>query len=378
MEKLRKQLQREEKRVARAELRAQQSDVVNAGVAESLFNSGGIPGTSKKRKRSLSPKTLTAVASVQKSAEDPNGLDPNKSNVSETLLPQGIHDASEQKQQNALNPLRDPLTPTSQPCTPYGNTIPSLKLSNEVALSREIPETPQTHMSGDRNNPSIHSTVSMLDSTSDSSSTDSDDLTSSSGSSSDDDDKSDDDAPEQSTSKRTEPEKVRAPKRTQPKQVCRAFLRTGRCKYGTRCRNLHELPKRGNQSVRAKTKDHEKQQGRKGRIGLYQRVSGSLNVNWTVLANGPSRSLFNRKKNRRSERGWLRLSSWERRRFQIHQARKIRVVLLLPETSVGVTLPRSLYKGCLRLACIGATVHTHFELRYPMIAVPLMTVRTNG
>ncbi|KAL4784247.1 hypothetical protein BJX76DRAFT_347936 [Aspergillus varians] len=82
---------------------------------------------------------------------------------------------------------------------------------------------------------------------------------SSSGSDGSDDDS--DSAPEQATSRRTEPERVPPPARDEKKRICRLFARNGRCPRGKTCKFSHEKPERA-----AKTKPVES----KGRKGLLQ------------------------------------------------------------------------------------------------------------
>ena len=78
-----------------------------------------------------------------------------------------------------------------------------------------------------------------------------DDETSSSGSDTlSDDSESDSDsdgAPEELTSKRTQPDRVPPPPRVDPrksKKICHQFAKTGRCNKGDQCRFLHERPER--------------------------------------------------------------------------------------------------------------------------------------
>ena len=102
-----------------------------------------------------------------------------------------------------------------------------------------------------------------------SSSDEDDDSTSSEGSSS-----SSDDAPETAPSKRDGPVRVPPPKRENPnakdRNICRHFLKSGRCPRGEKCRFRHELPeKRRGPPLERKSKVGERKKERKG---LYQRV----------------------------------------------------------------------------------------------------------
>ncbi|KAL9128803.1 MAG: hypothetical protein Q9217_002584 [Psora testacea] len=208
VEKLRKQLEKEEKRIARAESRFGRSNAVNASDEEAQPNSGGTHGEDKKRKRSCSTESSSVI-------------------------------------------------------------VYSSKLSIEDIQALEFPKTSEFRTPADQNPSPLRSDVSLSCSTPELSSNDSNDPTSSSGSSASDDDCDDDEAPEQSTSKQSKPDEKRAPKRQRSKQLCRIFLRGGRCRFDTRCKNLHQLPER---SAQAKSEDIRKHEVRKGRIGLYQRL----------------------------------------------------------------------------------------------------------
>ena len=82
---------------------------------------------------------------------------------------------------------------------------------------------------------------------------------------------SEDDVPEKERIDRDKRHNVDPKSRaTNQKSLCRSFLRTGRCKFGKRCRYSHERPKRSDFSTK----------GRKGqtaerpqqRLSIYQRV----------------------------------------------------------------------------------------------------------
>lgn len=93
------------------------------------------------------------------------------------------------------------------------------------------------------------------------------DWTSSSGSESDsgsdsgsdsDSDRDSDSAPEQASSRRQGPEKVPPPPREGKKQLCRHFARNGQCNRGEQCSFSHDV------SERRKAKPEKKEKGRKG------------------------------------------------------------------------------------------------------------------
>lgn len=165
----------------------------------------------------------------------------------------------------------NPLTPTSQPSNADQDQAESLKeiLLDEAGLSIEPDPSASNNMAPiEGADTEIDSDASSSISSSDLSSSEDDEDTSSSGESS-----SSDEAPETSTSKRTAPDRVPPPPREKTnKDICRDFLRTGRCRHGKGCRFSHELPKRGQKS---KAEKRAKASEPKERKGLYQRVSRS-------------------------------------------------------------------------------------------------------
>lgn len=246
MEKLRRQLEKEEKRIAKAEAKA------TKGKVESVEEVGttdvsALGNENKKRKRS-----------------DSGGSGDAKVDDTKPVKP---------KLQEAANIPPDPLTPTSQPALADEERHPPPEALN--AEGTPGPLDPSTGQEGggpsfpDMDRSIQDSIVPSCDSSSDSFSADSEDITSSSGSSSDRD--SHNEAPDETSTKRQGPEKVAPPKRAKPKQICREFLHKGLCKRGNRCKYLHELPERGSHGVGSK--EVKRAEGRKERIGLYQRVS---------------------------------------------------------------------------------------------------------
>ncbi|KAL9100230.1 MAG: hypothetical protein Q9163_004369 [Psora crenata] len=271
VEKLRKQLEKEERRVAKAEIRAGRSNIANVRDEEAQPSSRSTDGQGKKRKRSESTDDPPAAAIIQEKSEFLGECDAMLPalTANDTLMRQEALDISDQKQQKGFVPLPGPSISTVQPCSSKDEMQPFSPLSEDDKGTRDVPEIPQPRIGALSTRPSIASDERLADSTTDLSSTDSD-LTSSSGSSSSDGD-SDNDGPESSTTKRIEPEKKILSKRARANQVCRAFLRTGRCRLGARCRDRHELPERANHSSKAKNKGYGEYERRKGRIGLYQR-----------------------------------------------------------------------------------------------------------
>lgn len=243
VEKLRKQLEKEEKRIAKAEAQASK-DKVDFSTEVGRTQMLALGKENKKRKRS-----------------DSGGSDNAKVEDTDLVKP-GF--------QEAASVVPDPLTPTSQPAlADEERDHPPKGLNANGAAGRLNSATREgdgTYFPGIAR--SIQdSSVSMCDSSSNSSPADSEDMTSSSGSSSKDD--SDDDAPEEASTKRNGPEKVAPPKRARPKRICREFLHKGLCKRGSRCKYLHELPERGSYGVGSQ--EVKRAEGRKERVGLYQR-----------------------------------------------------------------------------------------------------------
>lgn len=278
VEKLRKQLEKEEKRAAKAEARVakqKQRGFGDGGDERAAPSEDGL----KKRKRIDSNEYETKrLAEVRRAETVQPGLaisainteaiavaslnNPNSfSKISK--VDSTINDPQE-KVQASSNPVPDPLTPMSQPPAP------------DDALE------PQQPLSGISNAPDIVSehhketvaqnidSVSKSESSSELSSTDSEEFTSSSGSSTS-DPESDSGAPDESTSRRNGPERVPAMKQRRPRNICKDFLKSGRCKRGDNCQYRHELPER--RSRHTGRKEDKKAQGKTERIGLHQRVS---------------------------------------------------------------------------------------------------------
>ena len=245
VKKLRRQLEKEEKRIAKAEAQATKDKVVLRTEMDKTDMSA-LDDQNKKRKHS-------------DSGGSGNG------NIDAHLV--------KAKPQEAASSVPGPLTPTSQPALADDERNFPPKACNADDNPGQVDPSPGQE--GDETSlpnmaQSIQgSSVPMSDSSSDPSSIDSEDNTSSSGSSSNRD--TDDEAPEETSIKRNGPERVAPPKRAKPKHKCREFLHKGLCKRGSRCKYLHELPERGSRG--AVSQEVKRAEGRKERIGLYQRVS---------------------------------------------------------------------------------------------------------
>lgn len=271
VEKLRKQLEREERRAAKAEARASKQklrvDADEGSTKEEL------PGVAQGQA------TNPMLADPgQPPVQSGNETDVTMEPMAEIKAP--FHDValdtSLGQAQETVHIVPDPLTPTSQP--PALDEVPDTALSTleDKSVQSEVSHpTNLNRVEGGEHSPSmvhkasLDSSASMSDSSSDITSTDSADITSSSGSSSS-VSTSEDGGPDQASSRRDGPEKVAPPPRAKPRQICRDFLRHGRCKRGGGCKFLHELPEKGSHSNRKK--EGQKAEGRVARVGLHQRV----------------------------------------------------------------------------------------------------------
>ena len=243
IEKLRKQLEKEEKRIAKAQAHASKDKIEHKTEIDNIDVSA-LDDKDKERKRSSSR------GSGNVEIEDTNQMKP--------------------KLQEAASMVPDPLTPTSQPALTDEEQYPLPKPLNADDHINSSTGQDDDEASSSELDRSIHeSSISTTESGSDSTSTDSEDSTSSSGSSSE--GNSDDGAPDETSIKRDRPERVAPPKRGKSKRICRAFLHKGSCKRGSYCKYLHELPERGRREVISQ--EVKRAEGRKERVGLYQRVS---------------------------------------------------------------------------------------------------------
>ena len=240
IEKLRKQLEKEETRIAKAQAHASKDKMKPKPETDVLDHDS----EDKEKKRSGSRKSGGV------GIEDTNQIQP--------------------KLQEAATMVPDPLTPTSQPASADEEQYPRPKALNADDHVNSSTGQDDDEASASQLDRSIYeSSISTLESGSDSTSTDSDDSTSSSGSSSE--GNSDDGAPDETSVKRDRPERVAPLNRGKSKQICREFLHKGSCKRGSCCKYLHELPERGRREVMSQEVRRVKR--RKERVGLYQRVS---------------------------------------------------------------------------------------------------------
>lgn len=286
VEKLRKRLEKEEKRIAKAEAKASRTD------GEACMSTGpsSVPNQmpqDKKRKRTESlsdPESsnmkMEPVIKAEPAASSPAadvGTAHKNPDLSTKEEPKGVTDTTSVSMgiiKHEPDAAPNPLTPTSQPSIPdTDQPSHTLELSADYVLSAASNDRRLIDKSTEEADVSDDDSVSSSlsdDSSETSSSDDDDDSTSSEGSSS-----SSDDAPETAPSKREGPVRVPPPKRENPKakakDICRSFLKNGRCRRGESCRYRHELPEKGSASrPERKVKTSEMKKERKG---LYQRVS---------------------------------------------------------------------------------------------------------
>ena len=277
-EKLRKQLKKEERRIAKAEAEAAKLQAgshaavgINVAAHESVVH--------VKRKRTDSVASEQSTPAFQEQIILNTHVSLENANAHETTVKQEPVEASQLFHEpisvlGSANIAKEdksqaPLTPTSQASQPEAD-VPAQTL--EISTVRPDhgslgKEEPLVAGQPDEDEWEDVSSLSMSDSSSDITLSDIDDETSSSGSS------SDNDAPEEAPSSRSKPERVPPPKREKPKSICRDFLKSGRCKKGNNCKFRHELPERGSgKNQRGGNSGDQGVLEKTVRKGLYQRV----------------------------------------------------------------------------------------------------------
>lgn len=279
-EKLRKQLRKEEKRIARAEAEAAKAKFGASAIASSKT-------VSTQNNENLKRKREGSVAStVGRTANGTDEVKIEPSDSSNIIGDSVLRDGSAQSE--APNQIQEQTAAPSEPPEPTTEALthliqfaesPSATIADLALPAETPPPVPEVvnestlpenfHISADTDN---DDSMSMSDSSSDISSDDDDDNDiSSSGSSS-----GDNSAPDEAPSKRDGPIRVPPPKREKPKAtICREFLQRGHCKRGDTCKFRHELPERGSKSAgHVKERGGKEGKGNEGskRIGLYQRV----------------------------------------------------------------------------------------------------------
>ena len=289
IEKLRKRLEKEERRVAKAEAKGLEVKP-KANLIEDLTSNHSDSRPVRKRKRTDSLKSfdgesLEFLEQINKAGpmdmplsltNQTSQLDVNDSinDGAKVIKDTKIFLPSDIKQEP--DSTQNPLTPTSQPSIPdTDQPVSHLELPRPVTMTTVTGDKDSRLGNGDPVEEALDSSdesssTSMSDSSSDLSSSDDEDTTSSEGSSS-----SSNDSPETAPSKVNGPVQVPPPKRirtkTRDKDICRNFLKNGRCPRGKKCRFRHELPAKGSQLKRER--QAKMVEPKKERKSLYQRVS---------------------------------------------------------------------------------------------------------
>ena len=281
VQKLRKQLEKEERRVAKAEAKASRLKFkANDNNPESLTS--GASAVVNKRKRSESVKSEKAEEAqeigpeIVAPLETESAIAPQPDHKicikNEEIKTERVHAELLSLEYNAhvpSNTTHDPLTPTSQPSIPEANDPEAGQNSVQSAAQPHDQMSNLVEQHGFKIDQSVPSDISVSSSSSSSLSlsTDSEDeSTSSDGSNT----SSSPSRPESRSIECTQPHEMPPPRRRPSRAVCRYFLQNGCCKKGDRCRYRHELPERGSRPEKRK---QGKREGKKQRIGLFQRVS---------------------------------------------------------------------------------------------------------
>ena len=278
-EKLRRLLNKEEKKVAKAEAKAEQARVEAQIIRnDASFPQSVVAGIKRKRgegdgaAKSISCISGAPAVSVKQEFGDDNGNEepntqptvkieqsPNQLNVHDVSLEEMIAAASTHVTEYELMESHALVAnPDGAPEPRAASGIVSNLIKRELSPLEGVVKTESES----------DDTMSISSSSPEPSSDDDD--TSSSGS------LSDDGAPEEAPSKKDRPERVPPPKRERPKSVCIQFLKTGYCKRGNRCHFLHELPERGRSQAgladgkKARRKGGEEPKAK--RKTLYERV----------------------------------------------------------------------------------------------------------
>jgi len=278
-EKLRKQYEKAQRRVAEIEAKTKVTENPSlAGQESSSKPSSSVIGKHRPSEYADEPSSVDSVTVADEplSLQEPKKLltgielaegSPSKVSVSAESLVEAQKDVMPGP--DSFTPTSQLLTPASKRNRPLGESLPGLGVQSTGQPSDGLQADLQSILSG---------ATGLLEELDDSVSTDSSDLslsyadsyTSSSGLS------SEDGFPLEATSKRNGPDRVPPTMSRKPKAICNAFLTKGRCLRGDKCKYRHELPERGSGSL---VKDNKKPNGREGgepraeRLSLYQRVS---------------------------------------------------------------------------------------------------------
>ena len=173
-----------------------------------------------------------------------------------TVIRKVISNSNEKASENVAI-TADPLTPTSQPISP---DIPISSSLQDLGTS----PPPRLPANGALDSSSIDLDISSSDDGSSS------DLSTSSSDLSDSDAES---APVEAASNHQPTSNIPLHKtiNKKSKAICKRFLANGRCPMGDKCRYRHELPERGTRKQNTEKRGNE--EVKKERMSLYQRVS---------------------------------------------------------------------------------------------------------
>ena len=296
-EKLRKQYEKAQRRVAEMEAKKVKSEQADARTVEGEPNFTGQvvkddinaeeKTTAVNGDHQIHSQAETSLQSLDSSVGLPRsigGSDPKKVERLNLNLGENAAVTDDETGTSIANNISNtqfsgpnPLTPTSQPMSP--NVPTSLHQAESPSPSQTVDHIPKDLPSNSSQLLSYSQTMEnetdSIHSLSDTSSDTSSDLSSDdSKDSSSDDSSSSDDVPNEATSKRIGPTKVEPSRPTKKTPICKVFLASGRCKRGDQCHYLHELPERGTATREKATRGNGKRNVERGeRMTLYQRVS---------------------------------------------------------------------------------------------------------
>ena len=229
IEKLRKQLEKEERKMSQAKPKS----------------------TTKKGGACIKQNTLR---NNQISSKDSSTKEPSISETAHGDLE--TNNVVDDTQSANLRPQASPPTIRSEGVHPHVKSVPDTE--TRTLVPKAVPA---------RADPSLSTSSSDL------SATDTEDMTSSSGTSSSDD--SSEDAPEQALSKKRATPRMPPPARRKagPKHVCYRFMKHGNCSKGDKCQFPHVTKTTGPPRASPEAARHGSINRHKGRVSLYQRVS---------------------------------------------------------------------------------------------------------
>ncbi|MCJ1249210.1 hypothetical protein MMC30_006433 [Trapelia coarctata] len=277
-EKLRKQYEKAQNRVAEIEAKAKETESpVHAGQESSSKSNPSVFGEYRSSRHASEQHSVHSLIDNDRrlSLEGPEkphaGIAPLEGSPS--MVPISVESLAEPQKDilpdpDSFEPTSQMLTSASKENTSFSEDLPVVGAGSLGQLSHGLQADSQNILSG---------ATGLLKELGDSISTGSSDLsfsdddsyTSSSGSS------SEESSPLETTSKRNGPERVPPSRSRKSQAICNAFLAKGRCLRGDKCKYRHELPERGSGSM---AKDRRKPSGREGeeprveRLSLYQRM----------------------------------------------------------------------------------------------------------